>query len=503
MRLWVVAFACAVLVFMGWSAWLDRSVGALQRELGECVSLVSRIQALEPPLRHLEEVLSETAAGGKGTVDEENWARAARAYAQRAAQLSGQGEIADLLERTDRCARRILALGEQDLREPGSAEARLARIAEARKELDLGVDAVQDVSQRLVDRTDSLSASLDRERRQLDNVAIVACLLAALACITMEIGRRDHRKLQAAERRLRSAHAAVESHVAELALANSKLQSEIEQRIESERELAVRTKELERSNEELERFAYVASHDLQEPLRAVASHVQILAEDYKGRLDADADESIHHAIEGASHMRLLIHDLLAYSRIGRKNEPLESMPAGEALAKALRHLAVSVRESGAEVASGELPVVEADPTQLIQLFQNLVGNALKFHGASPPRVSVSAERTEEGWLFSVRDNGIGIDPQHNERIFAPFERLHGRHEYPGTGVGLAICKKIVERHGGRIWVESKSGEGSSFRFTMPALVEKPAPEPQPILPSAARTAAEVAPVSAEPRRSAP
>jgi signal transduction histidine kinase len=503
MRHWVAAFACAVAMFMGWSLWLNRSVGAMQRELGECVSLVSRIQALEPPLRQLEEVLSKAAAGGGTAVDEEAWNRAARAYAQRAALLPCEGEIGGLLARTDRCARRILALGQQERGLAGSAEDRLARIAEARRELDLGVDAVQDASQRLVDRTDSLSASLDRERRQLDNVAIVACLLAALACITMEIGRRDHRKLRAAEKRLRTAHAAVESHAAELALANSKLQSEIEQRIESERELAVRTKELERSNEELERFAYVASHDLQEPLRAVASHVQILAEDYKGKLDADADESIHHAIEGAAHMRLLIHDLLAYSRVNRKNEPLEAMPASEALTKALRHLAVSVRESNAEVVCGELPLVEADPTQLIQLFQNLVGNALKFRGSSPPRVRVSADRTDEGWLFSVRDNGIGIDPQYNDRIFAPFERLHGRHEYPGTGVGLAICKKIVERHGGRIWVESKPGEGSTFRFTMPAIEGKSEAEPQPILPSGSRADAEGAPVSAEPRRSAP
>ena len=501
MRLWVAAFAGAVAVFMGWSLWLDRSVAALQRELGECVSLVSRIQALEPPLRHLEEVLSETAGGGSA-VDEEIWTGAARAYAQRAVLLPADGESGELLDRTDRCARRLLALGQQELRQPGSAEDRLARIAEARKELDLGLDAVQDSSQRLVDRTDSLSASLDHERRQLDNVAIVACLLAALACVTMEIGRRDHRKLQAAERRLRSAHAAVESHAAELAVANSKLQSEIEQRIESERQLAVRTKELERSNEELERFAYVASHDLQEPLRAVASHVQILAEDYQGRLDADADESIRHAIEGAAHMRLLIQDLLAYSRVNRKNEPREPVPAAEACAKALRHLEVSVRESGAEVTFGSLPVVEADPTQLIQLFQNLVGNALKFHGTEPSRVHVSAERTEEGWLFSVRDNGIGIDPQHRERIFAPFERLHGRHEYPGTGIGLAICKKIVERHGGRIWVESNPGGGSVFRFTMPAIEEKPAAEPPAVLPSGVR-AEGVEPVSAEPRRSAP
>jgi light-regulated signal transduction histidine kinase (bacteriophytochrome) len=366
----------------------------------------------------------------------------------------------------------------------------------------LGVGAVRESSQSIVDRRDALSSRLDRERRQLESVAIVACLLAALACAAMEIGRRDRGPPQAAESRRRGAHEAFESHAGELAVANSQLQSEIEQRIESERQLAVRTQELERSNEELERFAYVASHDLQEPLRAVASHVQILAEDYKGRLDADADESIRHAIEGAKHMRLLIDDLLAYSRINRRRDPLERTSSAEAFGKALGNLEVSVRESSAEVTSGALPEVEADPTQLVQLFQNLVGNALKFHGPSPPRVHASAERTGEGWLFSVRDNGIGIDPHHHDRIFAPFERLHGRHEYPGTGIGLAICKKIVERHAGRIWVESKPGEGSTFRFTMPALEPEPEAEPRAILPSGARAEAESQPLSAAPRRSA-
>jgi signal transduction histidine kinase len=483
MRLWVLAFGCAVAVFMGWSLWLNRSVGALQSQLGECVSLVSRIQSLEPSLRQLEGVLSEAASGGKSTVDEDSWTRAARGYAQRVALLPGDEEIGNLLERTDRCARRILALGQQELRNPGTAEVRLSRITEARAQLGLGVAAIQESSQVLVERATAISASLGHERRQLDNVAVVACLLAALACGVMEISRRDHRKLQATERRLRTAHHAVETHAAELASTNAKLQSEVEQRTESEKQLALRSAELERSNAELERFAYVASHDLQEPLRAVAAHVQILAEDYKGKLDADADESIRHAIEGATHMRLLIHDLLAYSRISRKSDPLEPTSAADAFATALRQLKVAIEETAAEVTCDPLPEVTADPTQLIQLFQNLVGNALKFHGEKPPRVHVCVERTDEGWLFSVRDNGIGFDPQHSERIFAPFERLHGRHEYPGTGVGLAICKKIAERHGGRIWVDSKPGEGSTFRFTMPVPVDAPKIEPKAILPS--------------------
>jgi signal transduction histidine kinase len=484
MRVLVLAFGVAVAIFMVWSLWLNRSVGRLQDELAESVSLMSRIEAIEPSLRELEDVLSEAALGGDGRVDEETWNRAALGYAERVALLPRDVEIAELLERTDVCARRIQALGREVQRAAASADARLERISEARAQLRLGVSAIQDSTKMVIERSTSLSADLDRERRQLDNMAIIACLLAALASGLMEMNRRDNQKLAAAERRLRAANEAIEGHARELVRANARLSSEIGQRTASEKELALRTQELERSNAELERFAYVASHDLQEPLRAVASHVQILEQDYKGRLDADADESIRHAVEGAAHMRLLISDLLAYSRIGRRNDPLQPTSAAGALATALRQLQVAIAESGAEVTHDELPEVTADSTQLIQLFQNLVGNALKFRGPETPTVHVGVEKSEEGWTFSVRDNGIGIDPQYAERIFAPFERLHGRHEYPGTGVGLAICKKIAERHGGRIWVESDPGEGAAFRFTMPFSNEPQESGPGALLPSA-------------------
>jgi len=486
MRYWVVAFVSAVGAFMIWALWLNRSVGDLQTELDDAVSLVSKIQDLEPSLRQLEEVLSEKAVRGENTDADEGWTRAARGYAERVARLPKDEEIGTLLERTDACARRILALGKQELRNPESAEGRLSRLFEAREQLRLGIAAIQESSLVLVQRASAISGDLGRERRQLDNVSIIACMLAALASALMEANRRDNLKLQAVENRLRTAHREVESHAAQLFHANSQLHSEVSRRTKSEDELALRSKELERSNSELERFAYVASHDLQEPLRAVASHVQILAEDYRGKLDADADESIRHAIEGAAHMRLLINDLLAYSRIGRRKEPLEQTSAAQALAMALRQLEVAIRETGAAVTFDELPEVSADPTQLIQLFQNLVGNALKFCDEKSPRVHVGVEKSDEGWRFSVKDNGIGIDPQHAERIFAPFERLHGRHEYPGTGIGLAICKKIAERHGGRIWVESKPGAGATFRFTMPVRPEeKPASEVPAALPAEA------------------
>ncbi|MGA2705897.1 MAG: PAS domain S-box protein, partial [Isosphaeraceae bacterium] len=224
--------------------------------------------------------------------------------------------------------------------------------------------------------------------------------------------------------------------------------------------------ELARSNRELEQFAYIASHDLQEPLRMVASFLELLAERYKGRLDEKADLFISRAVDGAVRMKGLIDDLLGYSRVTTKARPLEVMETGAAVDEATSNLGKAIAEKGAVVTHDALPAVLADRTQLVQLFQNLIGNALKFCDG-PPRVHVAAVRNAEEWVFSVRDNGIGIAPEHQERIFQIFQRLHGRDKYPGMGVGLAICQKVVERHGGRIWVESQPGEGSTFFFTLP------------------------------------
>ncbi len=241
------------------------------------------------------------------------------------------------------------------------------------------------------------------------------------------------------------------------------------ERRRAELALQAHARELARSNEELQQFAYVASHDLQEPLRMVASYTQLLARRYRGKLDPDADEFIAYAVGGVNHMQRLIQDLLAYSRVGTSGHEFKPLESGRALDKALANLKTLVDETGALLVRGGLPWVMADETQLIQLFQNLVGNALKFRGQAPPRVVVEAERQGNEWRFTVEDNGIGIEPQYFERIFVIFQRLHGKEEYPGTGIGLAICKKIVERHGGRIGLESRSGQGTTFWFTLPAV----------------------------------
>jgi light-regulated signal transduction histidine kinase (bacteriophytochrome) len=233
-------------------------------------------------------------------------------------------------------------------------------------------------------------------------------------------------------------------------------------------ELASQAEELARSNRELEQFAYIASHDLQEPLRMIASYLELLADRYKGRLDEKADKFINYAVDGATRMKILIDDLLGYSRVTTKARPTELIDVGAALDEATNNLGKAIEEKGAVVAHATLPTVIANKTHVVQVFQNLMSNALKFCDGTPT-LHVWAERNEQGWVVAVRDNGIGIAPEHSERIFQIFQRLHGRDKYAGTGMGLAICKKIVEQYGGRIWVESQPGKGSTFFFTLPAM----------------------------------
>jgi NO-binding membrane sensor protein with MHYT domain/nitrogen-specific signal transduction histidine kinase len=252
---------------------------------------------------------------------------------------------------------------------------------------------------------------------------------------------------------LRPALANIHQGISQLELAKQALQSKSE--------------ELARSNAELEQFAYVASHDLQEPLRMVASYTQLLARRYQGKLDRDADEFIGFAVDGATRMQTLIRDLLSYSRVMTQGRSLQPVDTRRAFDAACENLHKAIEEAGVSVSVGPLPVIHADATQMTQLFQNLLGNALKYRNEHTPRIHVDARAAEKSWLFSVEDNGIGIEPQYFERIFQMFQRLHTREKYSGTGIGLAICRRIVERHGGRIWVESAPGRGSTFLFAIP------------------------------------
>jgi PAS domain S-box-containing protein len=242
---------------------------------------------------------------------------------------------------------------------------------------------------------------------------------------------------------------------------------DITERKRAQEELHRTLEELKHSNAELEQFAYVASHDLQEPLRMVSSYMQLLKRRYQGKLDKDADEFIAYAVDGATRMQNLINDLLAFSRVGTRGRPMGLSSCEKVLEEALINLQVAVEESQAIITHDSLPTVFCDQPQLVQLFQNLLANSIKFRGQQRPQIHISAKPEPNEWLFSVSDNGIGLDPKFGERIFEIFQRLHSRTAYPGTGIGLAICKRIVQRHGGRIWVESQSGQGATFYFTLP------------------------------------
>jgi signal transduction histidine kinase len=293
---------------------------------------------------------------------------------------------------------------------------------------------------------------------------IVPEVLRSKVSVFVELSRKNALlKKQAST--LQAKNAELERQIAERLKAEEhvrRLNAELEQRV------LARTAELSRTNDELRQFAYVASHDLQEPLRTVGSYAQLLARRYKGQLDGNADEFIRYIVGGVGRMHTLLNDMLAYSRVSQsEGKPLESTNCESVLESVRLNLEATIRESAAQVSNGSLPIVQGDEIQLGQVFQNLIGNAIKYRSESPPIVHVSAEREDSAWRFTVRDNGMGIDPQYHDRIFGIFKRLHGR-ELPGTGMGLAICKRIIERHGGRIWVESATGQGSAFHFTIPA-----------------------------------
>ncbi|HEY1267643.1 MAG TPA: ATP-binding protein [Candidatus Binatia bacterium] len=283
---------------------------------------------------------------------------------------------------------------------------------------------------------------------------IVPIITATEMLGVIEVASRTPRKFRIDEVRLLEAI----GHQMGIAVQKARLMQEAERRAQ----------ELERSNADLQHFAYIASHDLQEPLRMVSSYMQLLSRRYKEKLDADADEFIGYAVDGAKRMQALINALLSYSRVGTQGKGLEHTDCEKVLDDTLAALKNAIEDSGAQISRGALPTVMADATQLGQLFQNLIANAIKFRNHHAPVVRISAERKGTEWVFTVADNGIGFDPEYADRVFVMFQRLHGRDAYPGTGIGLAVCKKIVERHGGKIWVDSKPGEGACFHFTLPA-----------------------------------
>lgn len=293
-----------------------------------------------------------------------------------------------------------------------------------------------------------------------------ANIIVPAAALHMVLDYRE--RVERANADLAAANAGLQSSNEELAAREERISRQNEELQAQTDELQRQSAELDRSNRDLEQFAAVASHDLQEPLRMVTGYVQLLAERYRGRLDEKADKFIAYAVEGAKRMSGLINDLLAYSRVNTRGRELQQTDSKEALDCALRDLSSSISANGGNVTHDPLPVVRADKTQLRQLFQNLVGNAIKFRSPGrPPEIHVSARQDREHWLFSVQDNGIGFEQQYEDKVFKIFQRLHGVSEYPGSGIGLAICKRIVERHGGTIWAKSEPDKGSTFYFTIP------------------------------------
>jgi light-regulated signal transduction histidine kinase (bacteriophytochrome) len=280
--------------------------------------------------------------------------------------------------------------------------------------------------------------------------------------------RSDH-EIQRLSSEMECRNRELEAQAVELQRARDEMEARVNQRTE---ELAGANQVLERSNIELQQFAYIASHDLQSPLRSISGFVQLLKLEYEDKLDEQAVNWIRRTIQATAQMQTLIRDVLAYSLVDSRSRPFAPTPFLDVFNDAVALLESSINDAEAQVVCGKLPVVMGDRSQLVQLMHNLIGNGLKYHGDKPPRVHVSAERHGNEWVFSVRDNGIGIDPKYYERIFEIFKRLHDQKEYPGTGIGLAVCRRVVSRHGGRIWLESEAGHGSVFHFTLPEGTDK-------------------------------
>jgi signal transduction histidine kinase len=379
--------------------------------------------------------------------------------ADNGSRVNGTGDIAG--------ARRLVDHFALDAAPGGGASVTLAKLLPAK----VGLDTAREWGEVIARETEP-SPMEEVERQNLELLQT----LEELRLKEMELARqldtadRLNRELERTNDELDRTNKGVISLYKEIEDKNVDLQHQVRERQLAEGRLA-------RSNKELEHFAYIASHDLQEPLRMIGSFLQLLAAESGDRVGEEGREYIRFAVDGAQRMQQLIEDLLAYSRVDRKGRPFAPTDMEGVLASVLADLRHVIEDSGAAVDHDPLPTVMADGVQMTQLLQNLVLNGIKFRGRAAPRVRVSARPGDGEWIFSVADNGIGIEPQHLEKVFVIFQRLHTRDEYPGTGIGLAVCQRIVERHGGRIWAESEPGRGSTFFFTIP-LAPAPGPEPE-------------------------
>jgi signal transduction histidine kinase len=476
-KLWIWLGAALAVAFSIHGVSLIVRAGGQQDELRAFVVLVERLDALEESLHAFEAPITpvELLPGGAPVPEEEIWRRVLDGHRARAAAVRdadrglpwirrASSEVEAAVGRLADLRRRVV----DTRRRSGDVTVPAVRY---HQEMDHAASVIRTAIAQVRSETARISLDLAAHWHQLSNLVWVSCCVALLAAVLSGLYRRDLGRRRKAEADLARIHAELEHRVeertAELSLTNALLVEQIRQRKRTEERLQRYADRLARSNAELQEFAYVASHDLQEPLRMVASYVQLLAKRYRGRLDADADEFMRYAVDGAERMKRLILDLLAYARVDSQDRMFERVDADEVLRGALLNLKVAIEESGAEITSGPLPAVVADPTQFAQLLQNLAGNAIKFRGVEPPRIHVSAETSGGEHLFRIRDNGVGIAPEHFDRIFRVFQRLDPGEHNSGTGIGLAICKKIVERHGGRIWVESSPGKGTTVLFTFP------------------------------------
>ena len=325
------------------------------------------------------------------------------------------------------------------------------------------------------DMTRALEAGADDFVGKSNDTSIIKARLAALLRrkFIQEDNRRILDELRLKELEAERSRIEKEAALAKAALSEvlektvSELEKENQKRRKTEDKLNQTMADLSRSNADLEQFAYVVSHDLQEPLRKITSYLLLLKEEHQELLNQDAGKYIETAVNGANRMKAMIGDLLQLSRVGTRMSPRQKVNSGTVLKEVLRNIDLTIRETQSRITIGELPSVYVDPLQMEHLFSNLIGNAIKYRGEAVPEIRISAIHETSYWRFSVKDNGIGIDPKYFDKIFQIFQRLHSRTEYDGTGIGLAICRKIVERFGGSIWVQSKSGEGSEFFFTIP------------------------------------